>query len=95
MNNQNGKFLKINALSKHFEGLKALEGIDLSIKKGAVVSLIGPNGAGKTTFFNCITGMTAPSSGRIDFLDDEITHLKPYEITRRGIARKRINSISS
>ncbi|MFQ5596783.1 MAG: ABC transporter ATP-binding protein [Nitrospiria bacterium] len=80
-------FLKIECLSKHFEGLKALEGIDLSVHKGQVMSLIGPNGAGKTTFFNCITGMTAPTSGRIRFQGEEITPLKPYEITRRGISR--------
>lgn len=80
-------FLKVEGLTKSFEGLKALEGIDLVIKKGAVVSLIGPNGAGKTTCFNCITGMTFPTSGAIHFLGSEITGLKPYEIARCGVAR--------
>lgn len=84
---KNGIFLKIEGLSKRFEGLKALEGIHLSSKRGEILSLIGPNGAGKTTFFNCITGMTAPSSGRVLFQGLEITGLKPHAITRRGVAR--------
>ena len=84
---KNGTFLKIEALSKRFEGLKALEGIDLSTKRGEILSLIGPNGAGKTTFFNCITGMTRPTSGRVLFQGSEITDMKPHVITRRGVAR--------
>ncbi len=80
-------FLKIEGLAKRFEGLKALEGIDLILEKGEVHSLIGPNGAGKTTFFNCITGMLSPTSGRIVFGSKEITGLKPFQITRCGIAR--------
>lgn len=80
-------FLKIEGLSKHFEGVAALEGIDLDLQKGEVVSLIGPNGAGKTTFFNCITGMVASSSGRIVFQKKPISGLKPFQITSRGVAR--------
>lgn len=80
-------FLKIEGLSKHFEGVAALEGIDLDLKKGEVVSLIGPNGAGKTTFFNCITGMIAPSAGSIFFQKKMLSGLKPFQITACGIAR--------
>lgn len=80
-------FLKIAGLSKNFEGVAALSEIDLVIQQGEVASLIGPNGAGKTTFFNCITGMTALSSGSIFFESEEIDGLKPFEITRRGVAR--------
>jgi len=84
---KNRPFLKIEGLSKRFEGLKALEGIKLSINRGEILSLIGPNGAGKTTFFNCITGMTAPTSGQVLFQGVDITGLKPHLITRRGVAR--------
>ncbi len=80
-------FLEIEGLSKHFEGVNALDNIHLSIKKGEVVSLIGPNGAGKTTFFNCITGMTPLTSGGIRFKGEQLTHLKTHEITCMGMAR--------
>ncbi len=80
-------FLQIKDLSKYFEGVSALEKIDLCIQKGEVVSLIGPNGAGKTTFFNCITGMITPTSGSIHFLEEQISQLKPFEITCRGVSR--------
>ncbi len=80
-------FLKIEGLSKHFEGVRAVDGIDLHLKKGEVTSLIGPNGAGKTTFFNCITGMVSPSSGGIYFQKKSLKGFKPWQITACGIAR--------
>lgn len=80
-------FLRIKGLCKQFEGVAALEGINLDLQRGEVVSLIGPNGAGKTTFFNCITGMTPSTSGAIYFKGAPITDLKPFEITCRGVAR--------
>lgn len=79
--------LQIRNLSKYFEGVSALDKIDLFIQKGEVVSLIGPNGAGKTTFFNCITGMISLTSGTIHFLEEQISGLKPFQITCRGVAR--------
>lgn len=79
--------MKIEGLSKHFEGVTALEDISLDLKKGEVVSLIGPNGAGKTTFFNCITGMVASSAGAIYFQQKSIRGLKPFQITAHGVAR--------
>ncbi|MFQ5587383.1 MAG: ABC transporter ATP-binding protein [Nitrospiria bacterium] len=82
-----GDFLKITGLSKNFEGVAAVAAIDLVIQKGSVTSLIGPNGAGKTTFFNCITGMIPVSAGSIFFQGEDIKGLKPFEITRRGVAR--------
>lgn len=82
-----GAFLKIKGLSKYFEGVCAVDGIDLVLKQGEIASLIGPNGAGKTTFFNCITGMVAPSTGSIFFQQKPLNGLKPFQITSRGVAR--------
>ncbi|MFQ5542843.1 MAG: ABC transporter ATP-binding protein [Nitrospiria bacterium] len=81
------EFLEINGLTKYFDGLKALEKIDLSIEKGKVFALIGPNGAGKTTFFNCISGINRPTSGNVRFRRHDISRLKPHQISRRGMAR--------
>lgn len=74
-------------LTKVFGGLAALDSVDINVKKGEVLSLIGPNGAGKTTLFNLLTGMYSPTQGKIQFKRKELDHLKPYEITKMGIAR--------
>ena len=55
--------LDVNQLTMDFGGLRALDHIDLQVHPGEIVALIGPNGAGKTTFFNCITGIYAPTKG--------------------------------
>ena len=57
--------LEVKQLTKNFGGLRALDNLDMDIKKGEIVALIGPNGAGKTTFFNCITGIYTPSQGDV------------------------------
>jgi len=74
-------------LTKHFGGLKALDGVDLRVERERIVSIIGPNGAGKTTFFNCITGMYQPTTGTALFHDRDITGMTPHEITAMGVAR--------
>lgn len=79
--------LEITGLTKQFGGLRALGGVDFAIDEGEIVSVIGPNGAGKTTFFNTISGMYPPDSGRILFEGEDIAGLTPDRITRRGIAR--------
>jgi ABC-type branched-subunit amino acid transport system ATPase component len=79
--------LETKNLTKHFGGLKALDGIDMRVERERIVSIIGPNGAGKTTFFNCITGMYQPTKGRAVFHDRDITGMQPHEITAMGIAR--------
>jgi branched-chain amino acid transport system ATP-binding protein len=79
--------LTITDVRKRFGGIHALEDVNLSIQRGRIFSLIGPNGAGKTTLFNLITGTIPADSGRIEFLDDDITSLKPHTICRMGIAR--------
>jgi len=79
--------IKVDQLAKHFGGVKAVNGVSLTIEEGTITGLIGPNGAGKTTLFNCIAGAFPPSSGTI-FLDGEdITGLKPHELFSRGLLR--------
>ncbi len=79
--------LEIRDLRKEFGGLRALGGVDFHINEGEIVSVIGPNGAGKTTFFNVISGMFPPDSGRILFEGQDIGGLEPSEITKLGVAR--------
>ena len=79
--------LQAKALRKEFGGLVAVNDVDFTIPEGAIVSLIGPNGAGKTTFFNMLTGVYKPTSGRIVFAGDDVTGKPPHAITERGIGR--------
>ena len=79
--------LEVHNLTKDFDGLRANDDISFTLDQGELVGLIGPNGAGKTTLFNCISGLHPVTSGRIIFNGQEITHLKPYEVARRGLAR--------
>jgi len=72
---------------KEFGGLVAANDVDFTIPRGSVVSLIGPNGAGKTTFFNMLTGVYKPTSGKIVFDGDDVTGKPPHAITERGIGR--------
>lgn len=74
-------------LTMVFGGLSALNSVDITINEGEVLSVIGPNGAGKTTLFNLLTGVYSPTAGKIRFRKQEIKNLKPYEITKMGIAR--------
>ncbi len=74
-------------LGKSFGGLAALQGVQLSIMPGEIVSLIGPNGAGKTTFFNLLTGVYKPDHGTIEFSGERIDGRPPHWITKRGLAR--------
>jgi branched-chain amino acid transport system ATP-binding protein len=73
--------------SKHFGGLKALDGVDLRVERGEIHSVIGPNGAGKTTLFNCVTGIHPPTRGRIVFDGRDITGYPARRVTRCGLAR--------
>ncbi|MBW8741300.1 MAG: ABC transporter ATP-binding protein [Gaiellaceae bacterium] len=84
---QNGDILVAETIRKEFGGLVASNDVDFTIPRGAVVSLIGPNGAGKTTFFNMLTGVYKPTSGRIVFDGVDITGKPPHYITERGIGR--------
>jgi branched-chain amino acid transport system ATP-binding protein len=79
--------LKTELLTVRFGGLAALTQVNFEVQRDEVRAIIGPNGAGKSTFFNCLTGVLRPSSGRILFNDAEITGLPPNLISQRGIAR--------
>jgi branched-chain amino acid transport system ATP-binding protein len=71
----------------HFGGLKAVDGVGLSVDQGSITSIIGPNGAGKTTLFNCLSGVYLPTTGSIRFDGEDITRLPDHAVTARGIAR--------
>jgi ABC-type branched-subunit amino acid transport system ATPase component len=79
--------LQVSGLKKHFGGLKAVDGVDLTLRKGETLGLIGPNGAGKTTFFNMVCGFYTPTEGKILLEGKEIQGLPAHEVARRGIAR--------
>jgi len=79
--------LTLHSVSRHFDGLKVLQDLDLQVPRGSIFGLIGPNGAGKTTVFNLITGLLAPSSGTIHFNGQPLSARAPYQITQAGIAR--------
>jgi branched-chain amino acid transport system ATP-binding protein len=79
--------LKLEAVSKNFGGLRAVNELSLEVNRGPVHGLIGPNGAGKTTVFNLITGVFPCSSGAVYLENEELTSLKPYHIARLGVSR--------
>lgn len=79
--------LQVQHLSKHFDGIKAVDDLSFSIEKGAITALIGPNGSGKTVTFNLITGFYRPSAGAILLQGKNITHYAPYKIFKLGIGR--------
>lgn len=79
--------LKVQNLTMRFGGLLAVDKFHMEIGKSELVGVIGPNGAGKTTIFNMITGMYVPTEGQVFLHQKDITGLKPYLITQRGMAR--------
>jgi branched-chain amino acid transport system ATP-binding protein len=89
MSDGNGadRILEASDVSKVFGGLVAVSDVDFSIPRKAIVSIIGPNGAGKTTFFNMLTGLYRPTTGRIVFDGRDITAGRPDKILSKGMAR--------
>jgi branched-chain amino acid transport system ATP-binding protein/neutral amino acid transport system ATP-binding protein len=79
--------LEIQHLTRSFDGVHALRGVDLSVQEGHITGLIGPNGAGKTTLFNCVSGMIRPSAGGINFAGQSIAGWRPDRVTRAGLMR--------
>jgi branched-chain amino acid transport system ATP-binding protein len=79
--------LEVQALTKSFGGIRAVDHCYFAVEEGSITALIGPNGAGKTTVFNMISGLLKPDSGRILFEDEAIAGWQPHQITRKGISR--------
>jgi branched-chain amino acid transport system permease protein len=79
--------LEVTGLSKHFGGLKAVDGVDIAVKRGGVHALIGPNGSGKTTTLNVLSGLYVATSGKIVLDGTDITHLAPHQRTAAGLGR--------
>jgi branched-chain amino acid transport system ATP-binding protein len=79
--------LRTEGLSMQFGGLNALNNVSVAVARGEIRAVIGPNGAGKSTFFNCLTGVLRPTSGRIVFDGEDITGLTPDRVSKKAIAR--------
>lgn len=81
------KLLEITQLSKSFKGVKAVNDVSFSVKKGEIVGIIGPNGAGKTSLFNLISGHAKPDHGRVFFENKNITNFRPDQVCKLGMGR--------
>src|SRR5438874_5248989 len=81
------ELLAATAVSKRFGGVRAVEDVSISVRRGEIASIIGPNGAGKTSLLNMISGFYRPDSGSITYEGRDITHSRPAEIAKLGIAR--------
>jgi branched-chain amino acid transport system ATP-binding protein len=79
--------LDVRNASKQFGGLKAVDSVSLSVKRGEIVSIIGPNGAGKTTLFNLLTGQLAPTEGEVRFQGQVVNPMPPHQRARLGMGR--------
>ena len=84
--------LNVSNMTMNFGGLRAVDDVSITIDNGEIVALIGPNGAGKTTFFNCVTGVYAPTEGTIEITppggkSEIINGVKSHKITKKGLAR--------
>ena len=79
--------LDISDVSKHFGGVRAVDSVSLSVRRGGLVSVIGPNGAGKTSLLNMISGFYRPDTGSIMFEGKDITGSRPSQVATLGIAR--------
>jgi branched-chain amino acid transport system ATP-binding protein len=79
--------LEAKKITMQFGGLKAVDSLQFSVRKGQLMGLIGPNGAGKTTVFNMLTGVYHPTSGEVLLEGKPLMGLKPFEISQRGVTR--------
>jgi branched-chain amino acid transport system ATP-binding protein len=87
LSNKVTAMLEVENITKSFGGLTAINHLSLSLNEGEILGIIGPNGSGKTTLFNLITGLIKPDSGRIVFMNGDITGGRCHEICCQGIAR--------
>jgi urea transport system ATP-binding protein len=80
--------LVVRGLRRRFAGLEALDGLDLSVRRGELLAIIGPNGAGKSTLFNVVTGLLPPTAGTVELDGRDVTGTPPHRIARLGVGRK-------
>jgi len=85
--NAGAELLKVDSVLMQFGGLKALNNVDLSIKRGTIHGLIGPNGSGKSTMMNVLTGIYVPTSGNVFYADESVVGKTSSQIALSGIAR--------
>ena len=79
--------MQVEEVSVSFGGVQALKGVSFAAPEGEILGIIGPNGAGKTTLFNIINGVYEPDEGDVFFAGERITGKKPYQVSKKGIAR--------
>jgi branched-chain amino acid transport system ATP-binding protein len=79
--------LDVVDLRKHFGGIRAVDGVNLSVHEGEILGIIGPNGCGKSTLFNCILGQLTPDAGQVRLDGADVTGLSPEALNRRGVSR--------
>jgi len=79
--------LELRDVYKSFGRTEIIRGVNLAMEAGLRHAIIGPNGAGKSTLFNLITGKYPVTRGRIRLKGEDVTHLRPYEVNRRGLSR--------
>jgi branched-chain amino acid transport system ATP-binding protein len=82
-----GPILRTEELTMRFGGLTAVNRVSIAVERGEIRAIIGPNGAGKSTFFNCITGVLRPSSGRVLLNGEDVAGLPPNKVSHKGLAR--------
>jgi len=82
-----GETLRASSISRSYEGVKALRGVTLELRRGEVVGLIGPNGAGKSTLVNIVSGFDRPDEGTVALGDRDVTRWSPHRRGRHGLAR--------
>jgi branched-chain amino acid transport system ATP-binding protein len=79
--------LEVNNIELSFSGVRAIQGVSLSVPQGHLLSVIGPNGAGKTSLFNCISAVYRPQKGSIVFEGQELVGRKPHDVAALGVSR--------
>lgn len=79
--------LETRGLSVNFGGLKAVDQVDVKVRRGGITSIIGPNGAGKSTFYNLVTGAIRPTAGQVFLEGHEITGTPTHKLSRMGLSR--------
>jgi len=83
----NAPLLKVTNLKKSYGAIQAVGGVSFEVQPGEIFGVIGPNGSGKTTLFNSMLGQITPNAGRIELKGEDVTHLQPLQLNRRGVGR--------